>query len=42
MDLMKKISKGDVREFFSKGWMTHDAMWYGNCVFELTTCPFVD
>ena len=32
MDLMQELSKGDVKEFFSKNWMTHDAMWYGSCM----------
>ncbi len=27
MELMKKMNKQEVREFFSKGWITHDAMW---------------
>ena len=35
MDLMTQLDKHDVREFFSKNWMTHDAMWYGACVREL-------
>ncbi len=32
MDLMKKRKKGEVKELFSKNWMTHDAMWYGSCM----------
>lgn len=35
MDLINKLSKADIKELFSKNWMTHDAMWYGNCVHEL-------
>jgi hypothetical protein len=35
MDLMTRLDKNDVREFFSRNWMTHDAMWYGACVQEL-------
>ena len=35
MDLMSKLSKAEVKELFSKNWMTHDAMWYGNCMHEL-------
>ena len=35
MDLINKLSKADVKELFSKNWMTHDAMWYGNCMHEL-------
>jgi len=27
MDLMNVLDKKEIREFFSKGWMTHDAMW---------------
>ena len=35
MDLMSNLSKNEIREVFSKNWMTHDAMWYGACVQEL-------
>ncbi len=35
MDLMKKLNKDDVKELFSKNWLTHDAMWYGSCMQEL-------
>ncbi len=35
MDLMKTLNKNEVKELFSKNWMTHDAMWYGICVQEL-------
>ena len=35
MDLISKLNKEDVKELFSKNWMTHDAMWYGNCMHEL-------
>ncbi len=35
MDLMQTLSKDQVKEHFSKSWMTHDAMWYGICVQEL-------
>ena len=35
MNLMETMDKDGVREFFSKNWMTHDAMWYGVCVQEL-------
>lgn len=27
MDLMNTLDKKEIREFFSKNWMTHDAMW---------------
>lgn len=32
MDLISRLSKDEVKELFSKNWMTHDAMWYGICV----------
>jgi len=35
MDLMKKLDSNDVKEIFSKNWLTHDAMWYGSCMQEL-------
>jgi hypothetical protein len=35
MDLMEKLDKREIREFFSKNWMTHDAMWFGNVMQEL-------
>ena len=35
MDLMKKLDRYDVKEVFSKNWLTHDAMWYGSCMQEL-------
>jgi len=35
MNLMEIMNKNEIREFFSKNWMTHDAMWYGTCVQEL-------
>ncbi len=35
MDLIDKLDKFEVRELFSKNWLTHDAMWYGNCMQEL-------
>lgn len=34
MSVLEKISKTELREFMSKGWMTHDAMWYLNCLQE--------
>jgi hypothetical protein len=34
MDLMEKLNKKEIREFFSKGWMTHDAMWLYHCLQE--------
>ena len=35
MDLMKKLNREDVKELFSKNWLTNDAMWYGSCIQEL-------
>ena len=35
MDLLMQMEKSDVKELFSKNWLTHDAMCYGNCVLEL-------
>lgn len=35
MDLLTALEKEEIREFFSKNWMTHDAMWYAACVREL-------
>ena len=35
MNLMAIMDKNGIREFFSKNWMTHDAVWYGTCVQEL-------
>lgn len=34
MDLLEKMNKTDLKELFSKNWLTHDAMRYGNCVFD--------
>jgi hypothetical protein len=33
--LLDTLEKTHIREFFSKGWMTHDAMWYYHCLQEL-------
>ena len=35
MELLKTLSKEQIREFFSKNWLPHDAMWYGSSVEEL-------
>ncbi len=35
MDLIAKIDKEEVKELFSKNWLTHDAIWYGTCVQEM-------
>ncbi len=35
MDLMNNLNKNEVKELFSKNWLTHDAMWYGSCMQEL-------
>jgi hypothetical protein len=34
MNLLEKLDKNEIREFFSKGWMTHDAMWLYYCLQE--------
>jgi hypothetical protein len=34
MDLLENLDKSEIREFFSKGWMTHDAMWLYHCLQE--------
>ncbi len=34
MNLMEVMSKDDVKELLIKGWMTHDAMWFYNCLQE--------
>jgi len=35
MELMNRLDKDGIREFFSKGWLTHDAMWFQHCLQEL-------
>jgi hypothetical protein len=35
MDILNTLDKKEIREFFSKGWMTHDAMWFYHCLKEL-------
>jgi hypothetical protein len=35
VDLISILSKEDIKELVSKNWLTHDAMWYGNCMYEL-------
>jgi hypothetical protein len=34
MELMNQLDKNEIREFFSKGWLTHDAMWFYHCLQE--------
>lgn len=34
MDILNTLDKRKIKEFFSKGWMTHDAMWYYLCLQE--------
>jgi len=34
MNALELIDKKDLKEFLSKGWITHDAMWYYNAVNE--------
>lgn len=36
MELLEKLNKEEIRELFSKNWMTHDAMWYGSCMQSLS------
>ncbi len=35
MNLFQRLNKDQVKELFSKNWLTHDAMWYGSCMQEL-------
>lgn len=35
MKLMNKLDKYEVREFFSKNWLTHDAMWFYHSLKEV-------
>lgn len=35
MELIMKMEKNEIKELFSKNWLTHDAMWYGSCVQEI-------
>jgi hypothetical protein len=35
MEPLDTISKRDLREFLTKGWMTHDAMWFYHCSQEI-------
>ncbi len=35
MDLIQRLNRDEVKELFSKNWLTHDAMWYGSCMQEL-------
>lgn len=34
MELMENLDKYEIKEFFSKGWLTHDAMWFYHCLQE--------
>lgn len=34
MNALDRIEKKELKEFLSKGWITHDAMWYYNAVKE--------
>ncbi len=34
MSVLDNVSKKELKEFLSKGWITHDAMWYYNVVKE--------
>lgn len=35
MEPLDNISKRDLRELLTKGWMTHDAMWFYHCSQEI-------
>jgi len=35
MNALESISKKDIKELLSKGWMTHDAMWFAACYQQL-------
>ncbi len=34
MEILENLDKKEVREFFTKSWMTHDAMWFYHCLQE--------
>jgi hypothetical protein len=34
VNLMEALSKEEIKELLIKGWMTHDAMWFYNCMQE--------
>jgi hypothetical protein len=34
MNLIDQLDKKEIREFFSKNWMTHDAMWFAGVMQE--------
>ena len=35
MNVLDRISKTELKELLSKGWMTHDAMWFYHCAGEV-------
>jgi hypothetical protein len=35
MNLIERLNKKELSELLSKCWMTHDGMWFYNCVLEL-------
>ena len=35
MSVLDRIDKRELRELISKGWMTHDAMWFFHCMQEI-------
>ncbi|PIP38340.1 MAG: hypothetical protein COX19_13185 [Desulfobacterales bacterium CG23_combo_of_CG06-09_8_20_14_all_51_8] len=37
MKLIDRLNKKELSEFMGKCWMTHDGMWFYNCVLELGT-----
>ena len=34
MNLLDKLEKNEIKELLNKCWMTHDAMWFANCLQE--------
>lgn len=34
MEYLEKFERKEIKEFLSKGWMTHDAMWFYHCLNE--------
>jgi hypothetical protein len=35
MSVLETLSKKEIKELLSKGWMTHDAMWFASCYQQL-------
>ena len=34
MNALETLNKGEIKELLSKGWITHDAMWFVHCLEE--------